>query len=140
MKQVSILMLALTDKAQLVGLALGKKEFRHLLWERIPEWLRLKGISEAPLAQAHAQEGSPNIAGCLGLVSRWLLNISKDGESTICLHNPGQCSAALKCKKNVSLMIRQSLLCCSWCPLPLVLSPGTTEKSLALFSLYPPSR
>lgn len=43
----------------------------------------------------------------------------------------------LRVKKRF-LMLRQNLLCISLCWLPLVLSPGTTEKSLSLSSLYPP--
>jgi len=51
------------------------------------------------------------------------------------LHNPlwAACSRALspfKVKK-FFLMFRQNILCFSLCPLPLVLSLGTTEKCLA---------
>ena len=38
------------------------------------------------------------------------------------------------------LMLRGNLLCFSLCPLPLVLLPGSTEKSLALSPLHPPQR
>ena len=48
-----------------------------------------------------------------------------------------QCSVTLVVKK-CFLMFRGNLL---WfCPLPFVLSLGTTEKSLALSSLHPPFR
>lgn len=141
MKQVSILILTLTDKAQLVGLALGKKEFRHVtfaLWEFI--------LSQNPrMAEVERDLRSlscPSPRSRRATKHSWLPRISvqmaseylQDGESTICLGNLWQCSAALKSKKKVSLMIRQSLLCCSWCPLPPVLSLGTSERSLALFS------
>jgi len=50
------------------------------------------------------------------------------------IHNlPGslfQCSVTLRGKK-FFLMFRRNFLCFSLCPLPLVLSLGTTEKSLA---------
>lgn len=62
-------------------------------------------------------------------MSRQLLNISKDVESTTSLGNICQ---SLEWK-NI-LVLRGNLLCLSLWPLPLVLSLNTTEKSL----LYPP--
>lgn len=58
-----------------------------------------------------------------------LLSISKEGDPTISLGNLCQCShTAQKC----CLIFRGNLLCSSLCPLPLVLSLGTTDTSLAL--------
>jgi len=54
-------------------------------------------------------------------MSRWLLNIAKEGDSVTSLGNLGQCSVILTMKKRF-LMFRQNLLCFSFCPLPPVLS------------------
>ena len=72
-------------------------------------------------------------------MSRQLSNISKVWDCKILLGNLFQGSVTLTVKK-CFLMIRGNLLCFSLCPLPLILSLGTVEKSLALFSLYPPFR
>ncbi|XP_074997864.1 armadillo repeat-containing protein 1 isoform X2 [Calonectris borealis] len=72
-------------------------------------------------------------------MSRQLLNISKGGDSTTSLANLCQCSVTLTVKK-CFLLFRGNLLSSSVCPLRLVLSLGTTEKSLALSSLHPPFR
>ena len=61
-------------------------------------------------------------------MSRWLLRRETS------LGNLFQCSIALTVKKYF-LMFRGNLLCFSLCPLPLVLSLGTTDKSLAPSSL-----
>jgi len=65
------------------------------------------------------------------------LNISREGDSTTSLGSLCQCSVTLRGKK-FFLMFRQNFLCFSLCPLPLVLSLGTTEKSLAPSSWNPP--
>ena len=62
--------------------------------------------------------------------SRRVLNISREGDSTTSLGSLPQCSVTLRGKK-FFLMFRWNFLCFSLCPLPLVLSLGTTEKSLA---------
>jgi len=62
--------------------------------------------------------------------SRRVLNISREGDSTTSLGSLFQCSITLRGKK-FFLMFRRSLFCFSLCPLRLVLSLGTTEKSLA---------
>jgi len=72
-------------------------------------------------------------------MSRWLLNTCKEQESTTSLGNLCQSSATLTVKKYF-LMFRWSLLRFSLCPLPLVLSLGTNEKSLDLSFLQPPFR
>lgn len=72
-------------------------------------------------------------------ISKSLLRISKEGDHTTSLGNLCQYSVtytALKC----FLIFGRNFLCSSLCPLPLVLSLGTTEKSLALSSLHPPFR
>jgi len=58
--------------------------------------------------------------------SRQVLNISREGDSTTSLGSLFQCSVTLRVKK-FFLMFSWNLLC----PLPLVLSLDTTEKSLA---------
>jgi len=63
-------------------------------------------------------------------LSRQVLNISRKGDSTTSLGSLFQCSVTLRGKK-FFLMFRQNFLCFSLCPLSLVLSLGTTEKSLA---------
>jgi len=60
--------------------------------------------------------------------SRWVLNISREGDSTTYLGSLFQCSVTLRGKK-FFLMFRRNFLCFSLCPLPLVLSLGITEKS-----------
>ena len=63
-------------------------------------------------------------------LSRQGLNISREGDSTTSLGNLLQYSVTLRVKK-FFLMFRRNFLSLSLCPLPLVLSLGTTEKSLA---------
>jgi len=63
-------------------------------------------------------------------LSRQVLNISREGDSTTSVGSLCQCSVTLRVKK-LFLMFRRNFLCFSLCPLPLVLSLGTTEKSLA---------
>ena len=62
--------------------------------------------------------------------SSWVLNISRERDSTTSLGSLFQCSVSLKVKK-FFLMYRWNFSCFSLCPLPLVLSLSTTEKSLA---------
>ena len=62
--------------------------------------------------------------------SRQVLNISREGDSTTSLGSLFKGSVTLRGKK-FFLMFRRNFLCLSLCPLPLVLSLGTTEKSLA---------
>jgi len=67
-------------------------------------------------------------------LSRQVLNISKEGDSTTSLGNLFQCSVTLRGKK-FFLMFRGNFLCFSLCPLSLLLLLGTTEKSLAPSSI-----
>jgi len=62
-----------------------------------------------------------------------VVNISREGDSTTSLGSLFQSSVTLRVKK-FFLMFRWNFLCFSLCPLPLVLSLGTTEKSLATSS------
>jgi len=64
-------------------------------------------------------------------VSRQVFNISREGDSTTSLGSLCQCSVTLRGKK-FFLMFSWNFLCFSLCPLPLVLSLDTTEKSLPL--------
>ena len=61
---------------------------------------------------------------------QWVFNISREGDSTTSLGSLFQCSVTLRGKKFL-LMLRRNFLCFRLYPLPLVLSLGTTEKSLA---------
>ena len=63
-------------------------------------------------------------------LSRRVLNISREGDSTTPLGSLFQCCVTLR-EKKFFLMFSWNFLCFSLCPLPLVLSLGTTEKSLA---------
>ena len=83
--------------------------------------------------------GSPSPAPCRSRVthsrlhrtsSRQGLNISREGDSITPLGSLFQGSFTLRGKK-FFLMFRRRFLCFSLCPLPLVLSLGTTEQSQA---------
>jgi len=83
--------------------------------------------------------GSPSPTPCRSRVTQSRLhrtasrrgcNISRKGDSTTSLGSLGQGSITLRGKK-FFLRFRQNFLCFSLFPLPLVLSLGTTEKSLA---------
>lgn len=60
---------------------------------------------------------------------RWLLKISKQGESTTSLGNLFSCSVTSTVK--YFLMFRWNFLCSSLCPFSLVLALGATEKCLS---------
>ena len=83
--------------------------------------------------------GSPSPTPCPSRVtysrlqrtlSRRGLNVSREGDSTASLGSLGQGSVTLRGKK-FFLIFSWSFLCFSLCQLPLVLSLGTTGKSLA---------
>lgn len=73
------------------------------------------------------------------MVSRQVLNVSRDTDPTASLGSLFQGSAPLNVQK-FPLVFRQNFLCFSLCPLACVLSLGTTGKSLALSSWHPPFR
>ena len=64
-------------------------------------------------------------------LSRRVLNISREGDSTASLGSLFQCSVTLRGKK-FYFVFRRNFLCFSLCPLPLVLSLGTTENSFLI--------
>jgi len=83
--------------------------------------------------------GSPSPTPCPSRVTqsrlhsttaRWVWNISREGDSTASLGSLGQGSVTLRGKK-FYLIFSWNFLGFSLCPLPLVLSLGTTGKSLA---------
>lgn len=75
----------------------------------------------------------------LRIVSRWLWNISREGDSETSLGNLFQGSVTLTVKI-FFLMFRQNFLWLSLCLVSVVLPLGTNEKSLAPYSWHPPFR
>ena len=102
------------------------------------ERLRLEGTSAGHLVQPWCSSRA-TWNWLPRTMSRRLLNFSKDGDTTASPGNLCQCSVTLSVTK-CFLMFRGNLPCFSLCPLPLVLSLGTTEQSLAPSSLHPPCR
>ena len=105
---------------------------------RITDWQGLEGTSVGYLFHPPCQS-SITYSRLHRTLSRQVLNISREGDSTTSLGSLFQFSVTLRGKK-FFLMFRWNFLCFSLCPLPLVLSLGTTEKSLAPFSWHPPFR
>lgn len=86
------------------------------------EWMRLEGIS-GPQSKPPAEDRLFTT-----MLSK-VFNISRDGDSIAFLGNLCQCTVTLTVKKYF-LMFRGNPLCFSLCSVLLVLSLGTTEKSL----------
>jgi len=101
-------------------------------FHRIPAWQGLEGTSGGHPAQPSCRS-RVTYSRLHRTLSRRVLNISREGDSTTYLGSLFQCSVTLRVKK-FFLMFRWNFLCFSLSPLPLVLSLGTTEKSLALSS------
>ena len=69
-------------------------------------------------------------------LSRQILNISREGDSTTSLGSLFQCSVTLRGKK-FFLLFRRNFLCLSLCPLPLVLQGLPTSRKLPPSQLDP---
>jgi len=95
-------------------------------YHRITKCSGLEGTSVGHLVQPLCQSR----VTCSRLhrtLTRQVLNISRGGDSTTSLGSLFQCSVTLRGKK-FFLMFRRKFLCFSLCPLPLVLSLGTTKR------------
>lgn len=91
------------------------------------EWMRLAGTSGDHMLKQVTHSGLPRA------MSRWVLSISKDCDS----NNPTSTINLRQCLTTLTeAMSEQHVLCSSLCPSPPVLSLGTTQKTLAPFSLF----
>ena len=95
-------------------------------------WVPLGIISSNP--SAHPGSSRAGAQDCVqtafDYLQEWRLH-NLSGQLVPVLRHPHS-------EKSFFLMFRQNLLCFRLCPSPLVLSLGTTEKSLALFAPLPP--
>jgi len=81
-------------------------------------WRSLSLIKQVPYSRLHRK------------TSRWVLNISREGDSSTSLGSLFQGSVTFTVKK-FFLMLKWNFIYSSLCPLRLVLSLGTKGKSLA---------
>jgi len=88
------------------------------------EWLRWEVASQDGLVQCTC---SSRVA-CGKTVSSWVLNLSTDGDYTASLGNLFQCLTTLSAE--VCCYVQMEFFMYPFWQLPLVLSLGTTEKSL----------
>lgn len=112
-----------------------KYNSRWSIWMNT-EWVSWEGISRCHLVQPSCSCKATETQLARTMPS-WLLNISKDDDSTTSLAKQRQCSAILTVK-NVS-WCSEGASCICFCPLPLVLSLWSTAKTPALHSFHPPS-
>jgi len=98
-------------------------------------WKGLLEITESNSVYPSPAKQAPN-SRLHREMSRRVLNISKEGQSANSLGSLFQCSVNLTLKKFLHRLVR-TFLCSSLWPFPLVLSPQTTEKRLAM-SLWLP--
>ena len=112
---------------------------RALSWfHRITECSGLEGTPVGHLVQPPCRS-RVTYSGLHRTLSRRVLNISREGDSTTSLGSLFQCSVTLRGKK-FFLGFSWSFPGFSLCPLPLVLSLGTTAKSLTPSPWPPPCR
>ena len=105
---------------------------------QITEWPSLGGMSKSHLIQCSCSSRT-TWSQLPRTISRWLLNVSKDGNPTIAVGNLCQCSVTLTVKK-CFLIFRKNISFISLSSLPLVVSLGTTGKRFSQSSLDPPFR
>lgn len=84
-------------------------------------------------------QAMPFRAGCLGPPVDIFLIISEEGDFRASLGNPCLCLVTFTAQ-NCLLLFRGNIPYYCLYPLPLPLTLGTTKKSLASSSLYPPFR
>lgn len=97
------------------------------LYHRITTLLKLEGTSRS--CNSSPWSSRATYTWLHRIMSRQLLNISKDEDFTTPLGNPYHCSVTFTVKK-CSLMFRLNHLYLSLCPFPLFLSLDTTGSSL----------
>ena len=103
---------------------------------RMTKCLRLEGTCGGHLVQPPCSSRA-TYSWRPRTVPKWLLNISKDGDSTASLGSLCQCLVPPTVRK-CFLMFRENLPCFSSYPKPNLLPLDTTEESLAPSPLHPP--
>lgn len=112
------------ERTDMGALTVESRPAEH--WWHLTEWLRLGGTSGGRLVQPSAPAGPPQ--SCLPSTTSWqLLKISRE-ETAPPLDS--LCQGLVTPSQKCLLMFRWNLLHFSLCPMPLILSLGTTVKSL----------